>query len=435
MREASAEAPTFDDDARYRAQVSYLFGSSRFYRDKLAAAGFRAAVDVGGLDRITLLPFTDKDELRRTVSDEHPLGSHLAAPIADVLRIYSTSGTTGAPFYIPLTRADLSDWIEISSRSYSASGARPGERIVSTYIAGPFVAAVALDTFAELELCHIPVGSGNTERLIAAVQRLSPAIVALTPSYALHLAEWAEARGIDLAASSVRRLLVGGEPGGGEPVLRARLATAWGGRVTEVMGIGDIAVSLWGECEAGDGMHFSGSGVVHMELIDPATGAQAPMIDGAEGELVYTHLRREAAPMLRFRSRDHVRVRVGPCACGRPGPRVRCIGRTDDMLIVRGVNVFPSAIREVVSGFAPHVTVVIAVRPAAQGVKQTPPLPVSVETAVGAPPDLADRIRARVRDTLVVATEITLVPAGTMPRSDYKAKLIDWSAAGPGTGN
>ncbi len=158
----------------------------------------------------------------------------------------------------------------------------------------------------------MPVGSGHSERLLAAVTRLAPDVVALTPSYALHLAELAEARGIDLAGSSVRRLLVAGEPGGGEPALRARLEAAWGARVTEAMGIGDIAVSLWGECAHRTGMHFSGQGLVHVELIDPETGAALPFDDGAEGELVYTHLAREAAPLLRFRSRDHVRVSAGP---------------------------------------------------------------------------------------------------------------------------
>ncbi len=122
------------------------------------------------------------------------------------------------------------------------------------------------------------------------------------------------------------------------------------------MGIGDISVSLWGECEAKAGMHFSGRGFVHFELIDPASGAPIPLADGAEGELVLTHLVNRSAPLLRFRTRDHVRLGVGRCACGRTAPRVRCIGRTDDMLIVRGVNVFPSAVREVVNEFAPATT-------------------------------------------------------------------------------
>ena len=147
--------------------------------------------------------------------------------------------------------------------------------------------------------------------------------------------------------------MVAGEPGGGEPAMRAKLEAGWGASVTEAMGIGDISVSLWGECEQKAGMHFSGRGFVHFELIDPGTGAEKPLVDGAEGELVLTHLVNRSAPLLRFRTRDHVRLSVGPCACGRTSPRVRCIGRTDDMLIVRGVNVFPSAVREVVNEFAP----------------------------------------------------------------------------------
>ncbi len=259
-----------------------------------------------------------------------------------------------------------------------------GERIVSTYNAGPFVAGAALAAFERLGLCHIPVGAGNTERLMTAVDLLKPAAAVMTPSYALHLAEWARERGMDLAQSSVKRVMVAGEPGGGEPAMRAKLEAAWGASVTEGMGIGDISVTLWGECEEKAGMHFSGRGFVHIELIDPETGASKPIVDGAEGELVLTHLVNRSAPLLRFRTRDHVRMSVGPCACGRTSPRVRCIGRTDDMLIVRGVNVFPSAVREVVNEFAPAVSGVIMIRPRAKGVRQEPPLPVSVETAPGA---------------------------------------------------
>jgi phenylacetate-CoA ligase len=192
------------------------------------------------------------------------------------------------------------------------------------------------------------------------------------------------------------------------------------------MGIGDIGVSLWGECEAQDGMHLGAQGIVHPELIDPTTGAAVPLADGAEGELVLTHLRHRAAPLLRFRTRDHVQVRDGACACGRMGPRIRCVGRTDDMLIVRGVNVFPSAVREVVSGFAPAVSGHIRVR-AQAGVKQDPPLPVRVELARGATADatLADAIRERLRSRLVVQTSVELVPWGSLARSEYKSTLLE----------
>jgi phenylacetate-CoA ligase len=225
----------------------------------------------------------------------------------------------------------------------------------------------------------------------------------------------------------VERVLVAGEPGGGEPAFRAKLEKGWGAKVTEAMGIGDIGVSLWGECEEQDGMHLGAHGFVHPELIDPETGAALDLEDGATGELVLTHLQHRAAPLLRFRTRDHVLVRTNPCPCGRTGPRIRCIGRTDDMLIVRGVNVFPSAIREVVSGSSPEVSGNILIRPRGEGVKQEPPLPVRVELARGATAGaaLADEIRDRVREVLVVQTSIELVPWGTLGRSEYKSTLVE----------
>jgi phenylacetate-CoA ligase len=257
-----------------------------------------------------------------------------------------------------------------------------------------------------------------------AIEKLTPQAAVMTPSYAAHLAEWAAGRGFDLRGASVERLLVAGEPGGGEPAFRARLEEGWGAQVTEAMGIGDIGVSLWGECAARDGMHLGARGFVHAELIDAATGAARPLEDGATGELVLTHLSHRAAPHLRFRTRDHVEVRTSPCPCGRTGPRVRCIGRTDDMVIVRGVNVFPSAVRDVVSSFAPRVSGHILVRAAGAG---TQPLPVSVELAAGAAtePALAEAIRARLRDVLVVQTRIDLVPWGSLGRSAYKSRLVE----------
>ena len=431
MVEPDIEAAPWQDQARldaplYLKQIEYLFERSRFYRGKLERAGYATHGAVGGLEAIHALPFTEKDELRATRTPDEPIGTHRAADPEEIARIYSTSGTTGTPSYIPLTASDIEVWVRTSARSYAASGIVRGERIVSTYNAGPFVAGAALAVFDRLGLCHIPVGTGNTERLVAAIELLKPTAAVMTPSYALHLAEWARERGRDLARSSVQRILVAGEPGGGEAAMRAKLEEAWGAGVTEAMGIGDISITLWGECEAKAGMHFSGRGFVHPELIDPSTGAALPFEDGAEGELVLTHLVNRAAPLLRFRTRDHVRVSAGRCACGRTAPRVRCIGRTDDMLIVRGVNVFPSAVREVVNEFAPTVTGVLMIRPRAKGVRQEPPLPIAVEAAPGAAVEgLADRIRARLREALLVATEIAVVPSGSLPRSEYKSKLVE----------
>ena len=283
------------DDAAYREQIAYLLERSPFYREKLASH------DPGGLEDIAALPLTDKSEIRATVTRENPIGAHLCAEPHEIVRIYSTSGTTGTPSYIPLTAQDLENWVTGSARSYAASGIEKGQRIVSTYNAGPFVAGAALASFDRLGLTHIPVGTGNTDRLIKAVELLRPEAVVTTPSYAAYLVER------DFDRSSVERVLVAGEPGGGEPEFRAKLEAGWGARVTEAMGIGDIGVSLWGECEQQAGMHLGAHGFVHPELIDPETGEAVPMEDGATGELVLTHLRHRAAPLLRFRTRDHVR--------------------------------------------------------------------------------------------------------------------------------
>ena len=256
--------------------------------------------------------------------------------------------------------------------------------------------------------------------LMSAIAMLKPQAVVTTPSYAAYLAER------DFDRSSVERVLVAGEPGGGEPAFRAQLEEGWGARVTEAMGVGDIGVTLWGECEHQTGMHLGARGFVHPELIDPDTAEAIPMEDGATGELVLTHLRHRAAPLLRFRTRDHVRVSMRPCPCGRTGPRIRCIGRTDDMLIVRGVNVFPSAVREVVGEFAPRISGNVLVRPQAPGPKQDPPLPISVELAREAPadPGLAEAIGGRLREVLVVRARVDLVPFGSLPRSEYKSTLV-----------
>ncbi len=420
------EQLAFDDEA-YRSQLAYLFDRSAFYREKLTAAGVDSPEAAGGLAEIGRLPLTEKPELKATCTPDNPVGTHLCAAPSEIVRIYSTSGTTGTPSYIPLTAGDLDNWVTGSSRSYAASGVTAGQRAVSSYNAGPFVAGAAIEAFDRIGLCHIPLGTGNTDRLLMAVDLLKPEVAILTPSYAAYLIERAADLGVDLPGSSVGRVLVAGEPGGGEPAFRAKLEAGWGARVTEAMGIGDIGVSLWGECEEQDGMHLGARGFVHAELIEPDTGSAVELEDGATGELVLTHLRHRAAPLLRFRTRDHIQVRLGDCPCGRSGLRVRCIGRTDDMLIVRGVNVFPSAVREVVSGFAPRVSGQILVKPQAAGAKQEPPLPVSVELGRFETEDteLAEAIRERLRNVLVVQTDIDLVPWGSLRRSEYKSKLVE----------
>jgi phenylacetate-CoA ligase len=424
------------DRDQYRKQIEYLFNHSPFYRERLAAAGFRSAEDVGALDRIEQLPFTEKDDLRRTQADLPPFGAHLACDARNLVRVYSTSGTTGVPCYIGLTPSDLDMYATNVARGYTAAGFRKHQRIAVGFNAGPFVAGAVYYGFDKIGCNVIPVGTGNTERLVNAIQNLGATGISCTPSYGLYMIDWCRERGIETRTLGLRNMITAAEPGGGDPMIRERIETAFGCVVRESMGIGDISLSVWAEDDDGNGMNLAARGFVHVELIDPATGRTLPWEDGAQGELVYTALRRESMPLLRFRSRDHVVVNMKPNPTGRTGPRIRCVGRTDDMLIVRGVNLYPTAIRGVLREFVPDVGEAFRIRPRVPGVSQPTPLPIVVELGPGVtvePPGLRERITAEIKTRLLIAADLELVPHGTLPRDTYKTKLVDYSGAQPQT--
>lgn len=422
------------DREQYRKQVEYLFASSSFYREKLTAAGFRNAADVGPLERIDQLPFTEKDDLRRTQAEHPPFGAHVAADPKNIVRVYSTSGTTGVPCYIGLTPHDLDMYATNVARGYTAAGFRKHQRVAVGFNAGPFVAGAVYYGFDKIGCNVIPIGTGNTERLVSAIQHLGATGTSCTPSYGLYMIDWCRERGIDTRKLGLKNMITAAEPGGGDPMIRERIETAFGCMLRESMGIGDISLSVWAEDEDGNGMNLSAKGFVHVELIDPASGRPIPWEDGAQGELVYTALQRESMPLLRFRSRDHVVVNMKPNPTGRTGPRIRCVGRTDDMLIVRGVNLYPTAIRGILRDFVPHVGEAFRIRPRAAGVSQTPPLPLIVELNAGVeaePPGLREKITAEIKTRLLVQVDLQLVPNGTLPRDTYKTKLVEFPAAQP----
>ena len=422
------------DRESYRRQVRYVMEHSAFYQRKLAEAGFKQPTDLGELDDLAGLPFTEKDEIRATQAEAPPFGAHLACDPASLVRIYSTSGTTGVPCYLGLTAGDLDMYATNVARGYSAAGFSRGQRIVVGFNAGPFVAGAVYHGFDKIGCTVIPVGTGNTERLVTAIQKLGATGVNCTPSYGLYLIDWCHQHGIETHTLGLRNMITAGEPGGGDPMIRGRIENAFGCQVRESMGIGDITLSAWAEDDDGDGMHFMARGHVHVELINPETGRPIPWEDGAEGELVYTALQREAMPLLRFRSRDHVVVNMKPNPTGRTGPRIRCVGRTDDMLIVRGVNLFPSAIRSILKQFSPDVGEIFQIRPKQHGVSQSPPLPVVVELGKGiaVPPEgLGKRMVEEIRARLLVSTSIDFVPYGTLPRETYKSKLVHYTDFDP----
>lgn len=420
-------------EARLRHQYGYLRERSAFYRRKFAAAGLgRDAVQ--SLDDLRKVPFTTKQELRDSLKAAPPFGEHLAAPMVDVIQVQASSGTTGSPSYVALTRTDAIVWQESSARSLFACGIRPGDLVLHGFsLSKGFVGGLPIfQALQYMGAVDIPIGAdGGVERLLAAAFDLRPQAIVGTPNFLLHLAEAAKSQlGRDVREIGVRRLVVGGEPGGGIPALRRRIEDAWGATLCELMGGTDLAVIYWAECDHQDGMHMTAPDFIVAELIDPDSGETKPFTEGATGELVYTAIQREASPVFRFRSGDHVVVTGTTCRCGRRQPKIRCFGRTDDMLIVRGVNLFPSAVQDLVESMRPAVSGQVRLIADFEGHSTQANLKVLVERAEAEPPGvslaaLKHDIESRIRGALAVKADVLLAPHGSIEKPGAaKVKLV-----------
>ena len=340
-------------------------------------------------------------------------------------RIYQTSGTSGSPSLIALTAADLHTWRTIGTRSYYATGIREHNSVLITFGAGPFVVGHIHGVLEDLGARTVPIGPGDTDRVLTAFEHRIVDTMLTTPSYALYLIERYERSGVDAQSLGLIHFITGGEPGGGLPGIRSRIEDAFAADVTEAMGLGDITPSLFGECPAKNGMHFGGDGLVWPELVDQS-GHPLEIEAGAEGELVYTHLQREAMPLVRFRSGDYIKILTTNCPCGRTSFTIRISGRIDDMFIVRGVNVYPSAVQAIVAGFMPEVTGRMRVVLEETGIAVAPPVPIEVEISDGAEinSDLPERIAATIRERLSFRATITLLPQGSFGSAAYKTGAI-----------
>ena len=401
----------------WERQLRHLLDDSPFHAERLA--GFARAK----LDDLEQLPFTTKDELREAIDLAPPFGRNLAVPPELVKRVYQTSGTTGSPSVIALTGSDTAEWTEIGSRTYYATGIHDHHSVVSTFGAGPFVAGHTYFVLERIGARSVPVGPGDTDRVLFALRAGIADTLLATPSFAQHLANRL-AGDADAGQLALRHVVTGGEPGGGIPAVRDHVERALGVTVNEIMGIGDVAPSLFGECPRQMGMHFSGAGHVWPELVDPDTREPMAIEAGAVGELVYTHLTRQAMPLVRFLSGDLVRIEGTGCGCGRTSFRMRCIGRRDDMFIVRGVNVYPSAVLAIVGDFRPRVTGRARVVRLGDAVSVEPPVPVEVEVPAG-PRDagLAEALEAALRARLNFRCRVVLVPETEFGDAGYKTRL------------
>lgn len=412
-------------DRAWQQQTALLAQRSDFYRSKLSAAGL-SFDDVAGVAKLPLIPFTTKQELRKSQEEEPPFGAHLAVDPDDVKTVYQTSGTSGHPSIIALTDEDARTWRKIGVRSYFATGVHPHHSVITSVGAGPFVAGHAHGIFDEIGARRVPVGAGDTDRVLLASQLGLADTLYATPSFALHLATALEQRGIDGVELGLRHIITGGEPGGGLDSVRRRIQESFGADVTEASGLGDITPALYGECPMKGGMHFCGQGLVWVELIDPDTGEPIEIEPGAVGEPVYTTLLREAMPLVRFRSGDVVKVLDNACGCGRTSFRIRIFGRADDMFIVRGVNVYPSAVQAVIGEYRPAVTG--RVRIVLEGDGVSVPAPVLVQAEVpdtsSPTPDLADRVSTAIRSRLMFRAKVEFVAQSVFGDSGYKTKPI-----------
>ena len=404
---------------RLRTQMAYLEKHSPFYQRKFAEAGLRFDA-IRSIEDLKRVPFTIKQELRDSLKAEPPLGLHRAAPMKDIVQIQASSGTTGSPSYIGLTARDRDSWSEITARALYACGIRPGDVTLHAFsMSKGFVGGVPIYQ----GVCHIgaidlPIGAeGGVDRLLIAARDTRPRCIVGTPNFLLYLGQIApEVIGLRATELGVERLVVGGEPGGGIPAIREELERVWGARCCEVMGGTDLGCTYWAESDDQRGMYFVGPDYILAQLIDPNSEQVLPWEQGVTGELVYTSLERQASPVLRFRSGDHVVVTAIGNADGRTAPAIRCFGRTDDMLIVRGVNLFPSAVQDLVSAMKPAVGGVVRVLADFEGHSTQDNLKLLVERAPGKGPDtdasIAQLVETRVRNALSVKAKVTLVEYG-----------------------
>ncbi len=420
-------------EEKLQKQMEYLWARSPFYQRKLSAAGLRPG-QVRSISDLQDIPLTMKQELRDSIRECPPLGLHQAAPRHEVIQVQASSGTTGSPSYVGVTRRDLWVWSEMGARVFYANGFRPGDFCLHAFsMSKGFVGGVpVMQILQYMGVCDLPIGvDAGTERLLRVLADQRPEAIAATPYFAIYLGEQAEqVLGIPARQLSVRNISVGGEPGGGIPSVRSKMEEVWGAEIREMMGGTDLGCTYWAECEDKSGMHFCAQEFMIAEVIDPESGQVLEPKEGITGELVYTAIDREASPLLRFRTGDHVVITGTDCRCGRTGFKIRCFGRTDDMLIVKGVNVFPSAIKDVVTSFEPRTTGLMKVIVDFPGHTTQKALKVRVEYGDGARqqdiPALKDEIGQKIQSLLAFRPDIEMVPSNTLEKPGVqKVALIE----------
>ncbi len=405
---------------RLRALVERVYDRVPFYRRALAGKGVQPG-DIRSLDDLPLLPFTVKSDFR----DNYPLGL-AAVPMDQIVRLHASSGTTGKPTVVAYSAADIDLWSEVMARTLTTAGVTRHDIVQNAYGYGLFTGGLGVHYGAErIGATVIPVSGGQTKRQIMLLQDLGSTVICCTPSYALYVAETAEEMGVDLRQSSLRTGIFGAEPWSER--MRQEIEANTGMQALDIFGLSEIigpGVSM--ECEHQCGLHIFEDHFLP-EIVDPRTGDPLPY--GQKGELVFTTLTKEAMPVIRYRTGDISSLNPETCACGRTMVRMEKIsGRTDDMIIVRGINVFPSQIETVllqVEGVQPHYQIIVDRQ------RTLDDLEVWVEISeeifadeIRGLESLEDRLRYELHEALGINARVKLVEPRSIQRSEGKAKRV-----------
>jgi phenylacetate-CoA ligase len=423
---------------RLKRQIAYNYTNSEFYRGKFAAVGAVPA-DVQSFEDFTRLPLMTKDEHRRAQAEGlerygDPLRLINCAPINKVVRINSTSGTTGMPTFYAVTAHDIAVINEMHARKYWRAGIRPGHIMLQALSLSMFTGGLPLSQgIQNLGACVVPVGiEGGTRRVLDHIEMLHPKAIIATPSFGQYLIEEApKFTGKPAHELGLHWFFCAGEPGGGMPEVRRALADGFGAKIFDHTGGGHAfhGISRDEPPEQYSGMYFVSEDHCILEIVDPQTKASIPLNDGASGEMVFTFIDWEGGPFLRYALGDIIQVWISPCVSGWPGLRFKIMGRADDMLIVKGANVYPQAIQNLVVSFQPRVTGHFRIRLPKAGPLVQPPLRLAIEHAAGlggaALTALDGEIVARCREELRFSPTIEWLAPETLPRESNKVRLIE----------
>jgi phenylacetate-CoA ligase len=407
---------------RLRWSVQHAFEHNAFYQKKFEAAGFhpRQLKTLADLRRI---PFLTKQEMRANA----PYGL-FAVPMKDVVRLHASSGTTGTATVVGYTRNDLDQWATLMARTIASAGGGSEDILQVAYGYGLFTGGLGAHYGGEkIGATVVPISGGNTERQLMLLRDFGTTTLACTPSYALNMADYAARHmpGFDFRKTSLRRGIFGAEPW--TEAMRREIETRMGIDAFDIYGLSEvIGPGVACECSAKSGLHLAEDKFL-VEIIDPVTGELLP--EGAQGEIVYTSLTKECCPVIRYRSRDITRLHREGCACGRTLVKMdKVCGRSDDMLIIRGVNVFPSQVEALlmdVEGVQPHYQILVDRQGALDNVEVLVEVDESIfSDEIKVLHAFAEKIAGRMRGALGIAAKITLVEPSTLARSEGKAQRV-----------